>query len=100
MVRQLHKHPAEGRLVMTNFQHILFPVDFSDRCHAIRPFVKEMARESGAKLTLLNVIHIPAGWYGAAEGAYPIMLDFKELEKNAADAMRQFFDASELGSTT
>ena len=37
---------------MQDFHHILFPVDFSERCHAVRPFVKQMVRQFSAKLTL------------------------------------------------
>jgi nucleotide-binding universal stress UspA family protein len=40
---------------MTNFRHILFPVDFSDRCNGAAPFVDNLARRCGAKVTLLAV---------------------------------------------
>jgi len=42
---------------MSNFKHILFPVDFSDRSNSAVPFVAEMARRNGAKITLLSVAH-------------------------------------------
>ena len=42
---------------MTTFKHILFPVDFSDRCMGAVPFVEAMARQHGAKVTLLSVAH-------------------------------------------
>jgi hypothetical protein len=29
---------------MPAFKHILFPVDFSDRCDAVRPLVKSVAQ--------------------------------------------------------
>ena len=47
---------------MPQFRHILFPVDFSDRCRVVQPLVIAMARQFQAKLTLLHVITIPAGW--------------------------------------
>jgi nucleotide-binding universal stress UspA family protein len=43
---------------MPSIQHILFPVDFSDRCHGAVPFVEEMARRYNAKVTLLSVANI------------------------------------------
>lgn len=42
---------------MTNFKHVLFPVDFSDRCAGAVPFVEAIARHHGAKVTILSVAH-------------------------------------------
>lgn len=42
---------------MPNIKHILFPIDFSDRCSTGVPFVEEMARRNGAKVTLISVAH-------------------------------------------
>lgn len=42
---------------MPNIKHILFPVDFSDRCNTAVLFVAEMARRYGAKVTLISVAH-------------------------------------------
>ena len=42
---------------MPNIKHILFPIDFSDRCNTAVPFVAEMARRNGAKVTLISVAH-------------------------------------------
>ena len=39
---------------MPSFSHILFPVDFSERCEGAAPFVEDMARRNGAKVTLLS----------------------------------------------
>jgi nucleotide-binding universal stress UspA family protein len=50
---------------MNAFSHVLFPVDFSPRCEATIPFVKEMVRRCKAKLTLLHVVEIPVDWYAA-----------------------------------
>jgi nucleotide-binding universal stress UspA family protein len=52
---------------MTTFKHILFPVDFSDRCNGAVPFVDSLARRYGAKITLLAVAH-PI-YVGGLEGA-------------------------------
>jgi nucleotide-binding universal stress UspA family protein len=50
---------------MNAFRHVLFPVDFSLRCEATIPFVKEMVRHCRAKLSLLHVVEIPIDWYAA-----------------------------------
>jgi len=50
---------------MNVFSHVLFPVDFSPRCEAAIPFVKEMVQRCRAKLTLLHVVEIPVDWYAA-----------------------------------
>lgn len=39
---------------MPSFKNILFPVDFSARCEGAAPFVADMARRNGAKVTLLS----------------------------------------------
>jgi nucleotide-binding universal stress UspA family protein len=50
---------------MNAFKSVLFPIDFSLRCEATIPFVKEMVRHCRAKLTLLHVVEIPVDWYAA-----------------------------------
>lgn len=40
---------------MLAIKHILFPLDFSDRCMAAAPFVEAMANRFGAKVTLISV---------------------------------------------
>jgi nucleotide-binding universal stress UspA family protein len=40
---------------MLGIKHILFPIDFSERCCGAVPFVDAMARQYGAKVTLLSV---------------------------------------------
>jgi len=48
---------------MPNVQHILFPVDFSIQNCGIAPYVENMARLYGARVTILNVMEPPAGAY-------------------------------------
>jgi nucleotide-binding universal stress UspA family protein len=60
---------------MPEFKNILFPVDFSERCRAVQPFVISMAKRFQAQLTLLHVIDIPTGWYGSIEAPYPLAFD-------------------------
>ena len=40
---------------MLAIKHILFPLDFSDRCTAAAPFIEAMANRFGAKVTLISV---------------------------------------------
>jgi nucleotide-binding universal stress UspA family protein len=41
---------------MFSFQKILFPVDFSDHCQAIAPYIVDLANRFRAKLDLLHVV--------------------------------------------
>jgi len=50
---------------MAAFQHILFPVDFSDRNVHIAPYVMCMARRYKARTTMLHVMEIPSAAYPA-----------------------------------
>ncbi len=47
---------------MPNYQHILFPIDFSPQIDATIPYVAAIARHLNAKVTLLSVV--PAIWAG------------------------------------
>ena len=52
---------------MPSIQHIVFPVDFSERSSCAIPFVAEMARRHDARVTLIAVAHPYYG--GGMEGA-------------------------------
>jgi len=41
---------------MLAIKHILFPIDFSERCCGAAPFVRDMAQKFGARITLLSAI--------------------------------------------
>src|SRR5271154_5595374 len=80
---------------MHTFGHILFPVDFSDRCKAARPFVTSWARKFNAKVTLLHTIQIPISAYGGPDG-YPIIVDVPGIEATAKKRLDRFeMDAAE-----
>jgi nucleotide-binding universal stress UspA family protein len=76
---------------MSMVGHILFPVDFSARSKAMKPFVVSMAKELKAKVTLLNVIHIPGGWYGGIEGVYPFAFDIDAMVAEGRKQLAEFF---------
>jgi nucleotide-binding universal stress UspA family protein len=65
---------------MNAFGHVLFPVDFSPRCEATIPFVKEMVRRCRAKVTLLHVVEIPVDWYAAVTPALHMPWDEFETQ--------------------
>ena len=78
---------------MPAFHHILFPVDFSDRCGAVRPFVNLMTKQFSSKLTLMHVVQIPNGWYGGIDGGYPILYDQEAMEDAAAKELNAFSES-------
>ena len=88
---------------MNAFRHILFPVDFSPRCEATIPFVKEMVRRCRAKLTLLHVVEIPVDWYAAVTPALHMPWDEFETQYKlgreclGSFACRYFGDISHEG---
>lgn len=51
------------------FDHILFPVDFSDHSRGLNPEVEWLADRFDSRVTLMHVFEIPASWYGAGEAS-------------------------------
>jgi len=73
---------------MPNFKHILFPVDFSQQCCNVAPYVLCMARRYGAHVTLLHVMEMPTGAYPgwpaqAAVIDYQAMADERQKRLNS-----------------
>jgi nucleotide-binding universal stress UspA family protein len=74
---------------MTPIRHILFPIDFSERCCAAVPFVEAMAHRYDAKISLISVAE-PMYYAGIGDPGGPIVLgtdtilpDLKERLENA-----------------
>ena len=63
---------------MLAIKHILFPIDFSERCCGAVPFVEAMASRFGAKITLMGVLQ--PFWYGAADPGAMVAIDIDELQ--------------------
>ena len=63
---------------MLAIKHILFPIDFSDRCCGAAPFVETLATRFGAKITLLSVA--APYWYPVDPGV-PVMVDIDEVRE-------------------
>jgi len=66
------------------FEHILYPLDFSEQSVAMKPQVETLARRFGCKVTVLHVFEIPSTWYGSAEA--PTI---------NTDCFQQFYDAAQ-----
>jgi nucleotide-binding universal stress UspA family protein len=63
---------------MLAIKHILFPIDFSERCCGAAPFVDAMASRFGAKITLLSVAQ-PYWYTGGGDPGVPVVLDTEEI---------------------
>jgi len=48
---------------MPELKHILFPVDFSEACRTFAPTVRTVACRAGARVTMLNTLQLPSGYY-------------------------------------
>ncbi|HWE48810.1 MAG TPA: universal stress protein [Bryobacteraceae bacterium] len=77
-----------------SFKKILFPVDFSERSHAIAPHVRAVCNRFGASLTLVHFFHVPALAYIAPEA--PLVFDFPadELRASAEQNLARFAEES------
>lgn len=74
---------------MQSFRHILFPVDFSDRCEASKPLIASWAQWFKSKITLLHTIQIPISAYGPPDG-YPTVVDIPAIEAIARERLARF----------
>ena len=66
---------------MPRFHHILFPVDYSPRCVAAVPFVRDMLKTSRARLTTLYSVPIP---YNPTDVPWPGLIQIPEENISAA----------------
>lgn len=72
------------------FTKILYPVDFSERCRTVAPFVHAAVKRHGASLTLANFVEIPALWYGTAEAPCAPDLNIGNLMEDAGQRLKCF----------
>jgi nucleotide-binding universal stress UspA family protein len=73
------------------FDHILFPVDFSEpgKGKGLEKQVEWLAERFHSRVTLLHVVEIPASWYGTCESA---CFDAEWLESLKAEAKQRLKD--------
>jgi len=74
------------------FRNVLFPVDFSERSHAVVPHVQAVCRRFGSSLTLVHYFEVPSMAYVAPEA--PVVFDFPadEIRAAAEQKLSQFAD--------
>jgi nucleotide-binding universal stress UspA family protein len=72
------------------YKNVLFPVDFSDRSHAVVPHVRELCDRFHTSLTLLHLVEIPVLAYGGVDS--PVTFDFPmaEIKQGAQKKLAQF----------
>src|SRR5437773_314665 len=86
---------AEMEQEMAIFRSILFPVDFSERCRFSAPFVRMMAEQCRADLTVMHVIELPVSVYSTI--GHEIMLDLPAMRRAAREQLETFVRAELAG---
>ena len=81
--------PCVGVIHMLSIKHILFPVDFSERCCNAVPFVESIARRYAAQITLLSVAQ-PFNYATLGEPGAMVCVDPAELLRD----LKQRLDGS------
>ena len=77
---------------MFPFKKILFPVDYSEPCQAVVPWVREMANRHAAEIVLLHAYHVPFQAY--ADSVVPDPLIPEQIRTSEREYLRKF--ASEM----
>jgi len=72
------------------FNHILFPIDFSERSRALNKQVEWLSARFGSRVTLLHVFEIPATWYAASEASYINMDCLNDLRDSAQQRLNEY----------
>jgi nucleotide-binding universal stress UspA family protein len=80
---------------MPRFHHILFPVDYSPRCVATVPFVRDMLRTSGAHLSTLYSVPIP---FYPPDVAWPGLIQIQEEDLEAAKHRLENFNREQFAN--
>lgn len=73
-----------------NFDHIVFPIDFSERSRALTSQVEWLAARFGSRVTLLHVFEIPAAWYGACEASFISLGCFDTLRNSVEQQLAEY----------
>jgi len=73
---------------MPSFKHILFPVDFSEQNRGIAPYVACMSRRYGARITMLNAVHLPVMAY--TDGSVYSVMDFQGMIDEGKERVESF----------
>jgi nucleotide-binding universal stress UspA family protein len=73
---------------MSSVKHILFPIDFSERCMRAAPLVNALAKRFGAKVTLLSAVEA-IHYTGMAEPGAAIFIEPEELRTDLANRLQK-----------
>jgi len=75
---------------MLAIKHILFPIDFSERCCGAAPFVRAMAQRFGARITVMSVI---SPFWQAASGdiSGATVVDVDEIKRDLEARLKDAF---------
>ena len=75
---------------MLAIKHILFPIDFSERCCGAAPFVRAMAQRFGARITLMSAI---SPFWQAASGdlSGATLVDMDEMKRDLEARLKDAF---------
>ncbi|MFM2124988.1 MAG: hypothetical protein RL328_1439, partial [Acidobacteriota bacterium] len=93
-----HRNCTVNRMLA--IKHILFPVDFSEQNAAAAPFVRAMAAQFGAEVTLISVL--PPFWEpvgGMLVPGAPMPMDLESLRSNLGHRLAGAF-ATELAGVS
>jgi nucleotide-binding universal stress UspA family protein len=80
---------------MPKFEHILFPIDFSERSRAAAPFVLSMAQRYKANVVAIHALQPPPPLYAGMNTVYPEVYDFEGLSVDLRAELEKF-TAAEL----
>ncbi|HEX4228622.1 MAG TPA: universal stress protein [Bryobacteraceae bacterium] len=72
------------------FNHILFPIDFSERSRALNKQVEWLAARFGSRVTLMHIFEIPFSWYAAGEASFVNMECFDQLRESAEQRLKDY----------
>jgi nucleotide-binding universal stress UspA family protein len=72
------------------FDHILFPVDFSEHSPALNPEVEWLAAHFNSRVTLLNVFEVPATWYGGGDAPLMTAEDISALAEVEKQRLKDY----------
>jgi nucleotide-binding universal stress UspA family protein len=72
------------------FNHILFPIDFSERSRALNKQAEWLAARFGSHVTLMHVFEIPSSWYAAGEASFVNMECFDQLREAVEQRLKDY----------
>lgn len=75
---------------MLDFKKILFPIDMSDTCATIAPFVAAMAGKYSAEITMLHVLEMPSALMADSSGGAVPFIDIDAILTGETEAAKAY----------